>query len=248
MFVTRCSAISRQASSASKRSPGSSTVFAAARDLHRAGARPRRATAARPPARRPPRVAPGIRSRQVVGDDERHLAMGQHRRLGPPGRARREEEPARIVVRHGAQRAPSRPDAPRRRRDADLPKPPPPRQAARWRALRGLRLHDRRVVGKLGLAEEQPWPRSAGQMDHLVRHEAEIGRDPHGAEPECREHGPEHLVAVLRVHEDAVALADAVRAMQGCGQPMRRSSSSRPRPRALAPHSPSRSGNGGRPG
>ena len=35
---------------------------------------------------------------QVIVDDERHLAMRQHRRLGPARRARGEEEPAGIVM------------------------------------------------------------------------------------------------------------------------------------------------------
>jgi hypothetical protein len=35
---------------------------------------------------------------EMVGDDETHLAMGQHGGLGTPGRARGEEEPAGIVM------------------------------------------------------------------------------------------------------------------------------------------------------
>ena len=35
---------------------------------------------------------------EMVGDDKRHLAVGQHRRLGAAGGARGEEEPAGIVV------------------------------------------------------------------------------------------------------------------------------------------------------
>ena len=35
---------------------------------------------------------------EVIGDDKGHLAVGQHRRLGTPGGAGGEEEPAGIVV------------------------------------------------------------------------------------------------------------------------------------------------------
>ena len=35
---------------------------------------------------------------EMIGHDKGHLAVGQHRRLGAPGGARGEEEPAGIVV------------------------------------------------------------------------------------------------------------------------------------------------------
>jgi hypothetical protein len=45
----------------------------------------------------------------------------------------------------------------------------------------------------------------------LVRHQPEVGRHPDGAETEGCEHREEHLVAVLGMDEQPVALADAAR-------------------------------------
>ena len=42
---------------------------------------------------------------EVVGDDERHLPMSEDRSLGPPRRARGEEEPARVVMLDGSCRS-----------------------------------------------------------------------------------------------------------------------------------------------
>jgi hypothetical protein len=50
-----------------------------------------------------------------------------------------------------------------------------------------------------------------GEIGDLVRHQAEIGRHPDRAEPERREHRPEHLVAILGMHQQPVALGDAAR-------------------------------------
>ena len=64
---------------------------------------------------------------------------------------------------------------------------------------------------------KSPWHRNAfapeavREIGHLVRHQAEIGGHPDRAEPERGEHRPEHLVAILGMHEDAVALGDAAR-------------------------------------
>lgn len=51
----------------------------------------------------------------------------------------------------------------------------------------------------------------AGEFRHpgeVVRHAAKIRRHPDGAEPEAGEHALEQLVAVLRLHQHPVPLAD----------------------------------------
>jgi hypothetical protein len=93
-------------STSAQTSAGSNFSLArpAARSARRARPAPaggcrRRATAARRPARRRHcRRCLGHQVAQVVGDDEGHLPMRQHRRLGPAGGAGGEEEPAGIVA------------------------------------------------------------------------------------------------------------------------------------------------------
>ena len=71
--------------------------------------------------------------------------------------------------------------------------------------------HRRGVIGKIAVAEERLGAGRGREIGHLVRHQPEIGRHPDRAEPEGREHRPEHLVAILGMHQDAVALDDAAR-------------------------------------
>ena len=96
MLVTRCVSISRKASAISNARSATEWSLRRARSAS-ADARPRHATAARPPARH--RLSRARRQvGEMIGDDEAHLAMGQHRRLGTSRGARGEEEPAGIVV------------------------------------------------------------------------------------------------------------------------------------------------------
>ena len=140
---------------------------------------------------------------EMVGDDEGHLAMGQHGRLGTSGGARSEEEPAGIVV---VDRRILDLDAGLRRDHvahgalAKTAVTDPPDEFER----RIGRRH--RVIRKVAMAQEGLGAGGAGEIGDLIRHQAEIGRHPHRAEPERREHRPEHLVAVFGMNQDAFAL------------------------------------------
>jgi len=50
-----------------------------------------------------------------------------------------------------------------------------------------------------------------GEIGDFIRRQTKIGRHPDRAEPKAREHALEHLIAVLRLHQDAVALPYAAR-------------------------------------
>ena len=76
---------------------------------------------------------------------------------------------------------------------------------------RARRLHRRGMIGKIAVAQKRLGAGGGGEISDLVRHQPEIGRHPDRAEPERGEHRPEHLVAILGMHQDAVALADAAR-------------------------------------
>ena len=139
----------------------------------------------------------------VVGHHERHLAVGQHRRLRPPGGPRRVEEPAGIVVddiRQGHA-------LPGMRVDHRVVLVERYRQRQRGRGL------PRRVVmgGELRLPHHRHRPARLRQERHLVRHLAEIDRNPYGSEPEAGEHALHQLVAVTRLHQHPVAPPDAAR-------------------------------------
>jgi hypothetical protein len=90
------------------------------------------------------------------------------------------------------------------------------------------------MVREVAVAEERLRAREGGEVGNLVRHQPEIGRHPHRAQPEGGEHRPEHLVAILGMDENPVALADAAR-----GQPGREGRDGRvdlgPCPGAVAP-------------
>ena len=146
---------------------------------------------------------------EVVGDDEPHLPVRQHRRLRPARGARREEEPARIVmdqcdVRCGLaemrrhQRVMVRPE--RRRADGD-------QRRERRRGLAG----GLGMVGEIGVAEHRARAAGGGEMRHLLRGLTEIGGHPDRAKAETGEHGLDHLHAVLRLHQHPVALGQAKR-------------------------------------
>ena len=148
---------------------------------------------------------------EMIGHHKGHLAVGEHRRLGAAGRARGEEEPAGIVVvdarlLHFRIRLRSN-----RLGDAALAECAGLADAPGESQCRARRLHRRRMIGKIAMTEERLGAGGGGEIGDLVRHQAEIGRHPDGAEPEGRKHRPEHLVAILGMHEDAVALGDAAR-------------------------------------
>ena len=145
---------------------------------------------------------------QMIGHHKGHLAMGQHCCLGSACRARGEEEPAGIVIvdRSVFEAAPR---AWRRYRlahrllgEGALADPPGERE-------RGLAGCDRRMIGKVAVAQERLGAGGGREIRHLVRHQPEIGGNPDRAEPEGCKHRPEHLVAILGMDQDAVALDDA---------------------------------------
>ena len=148
---------------------------------------------------------------QVIGHHKGHLAVGQHRGLGASRGARGEEEPAGIVVvDRGLRRSLCRACAAIASLTDLSPKlalADPPDEAER----RARRLHGRGMVRKIAVAQKRLGAGRGGEPGDFVRHQPEIGRHPDRAEPEGREHRPEHLVAILGMHEDAVALADAAR-------------------------------------
>src|SRR5215831_3749013 len=147
----------------------------------------------------------------MVGDDKAHLAMGQYCRLGAARRARSEEEPAGIVMLHsgvlnrragmGRNRLAHRTLA-----ESALRADPPGEVGAGNRSC---------LIGKLAVAQKGLCAGSAREIGHFVRHQAEIGRHPHRAETKGGKHRPEHLLAILRMHEYAVVLSDAARAKSG---------------------------------
>ena len=113
---------------------------------------------------------------------------------------------------------------------------PPSEGERRARGFRGGGM-----VGKIAVAKERLRAGGGGEIGDLVRHQAEIGRHPDRAEPERRKHRPEHLVAILGMHQDAVALGDAARRQVPPPAP-RRGDRSRARSRIARPRSkPTRS-------
>src|SRR5882762_1238404 len=85
-----------------------------------------------------------------------------------------------------------------------------------FRSRRARRFHRGGMAGKIALAQERLGAGGGGEPGNLVRHQPEIGRHPDRAEPERREHRPEHLVAILGMDQDTVALDDAARGKRGC--------------------------------
>ena len=75
---------------------------------------------------------------------------------------------------------------------------------------RGL-ARGRGVFGKIAMADHRRGTARLAEIGDLVRRLAEIRRHPDRAEPEAREHRLEHLVAILGLHQDAVALLHAPR-------------------------------------
>ncbi len=154
---------------------------------------------------------------QVVDHDEGHLAVGEHRRLGPAGGARGEEKPQRVVVvdrgRFGGGRRAGNPG-----RDQILVL-----DLTRASGADGhddvdtiVRARDNRVgnVREGGVVEQHARTAGFRNVGDFRRGEAEVGRDPDRAQLERDPHALEHRVGVARVHEDAVAPADAAPAQR----------------------------------
>ena len=163
----------------SKRSVGISTVFtprATWVELVDAGAVRQR----RHDQRGIGRGGAGHQVAEVVGDDEGHLAVGQHRGLRPAGRARGEEEPAGVVAldrRVGSGAGPA--CSATRASQSASPKPASPiatTAECRRRSQRGG------VVGEVGVADHAGGAAGLRQIGDLVRGLAEVRRHPDGAE------------------------------------------------------------------
>ena len=149
---------------------------------------------------------------EMVGDDEGHLAMGQHRRLGAAGGAGGEEEPARD---RRARRRRCRTGAAGMARDdlahatlaegalADAP------GEARAPALRG--------ATAAAWSGKSPWQRNAFAPEAVARYATSSGirRKFVGTQTapsrKAANIDPNIASQFLRMHQDAVALADAAR-------------------------------------
>ncbi len=145
---------------------------------------------------------------EVIGHHKGHLAMGQHRRLGAPGGAGGEEEPAGVVVLDRSILDPGAGMRLDRRADGLLAEgalADPPDKFERGTSDRGG------MVGKVAVTQKRLGAGRGGEIGDLVRQQPEIGRHPDRAKPERSEHRPEHLVAILGMDQDAVALDDAAR-------------------------------------
>ena len=169
---------------------------------------------------------------QVIGDDKAHLAVRQHRGFRPAGGSRGEEEPAWIVALDGSFRRALRVIcgderivivAERRRADRN-------RNANARRRL----FRRRGMVGKISAADHGGGAARFSEISDFIRRQTEIGRHPDRAEPKAGEHALEHLIAVFRLDEDAVALAYAARGKR-CAHRVHAPVELRPGPAPLAP-------------
>ncbi len=147
---------------------------------------------------------------EMICHHKSHLAVGQHRRLGAPGGAGGEEEPAGIVV--FDRRIPNGRFRMRRDHIADgfLAEPAladPPGESER----RARRFHRGGMVGKIAVTQKGFGAGGGGEIGDLVRHQSKIGRHPDRAQTKGRKHRPEHLVAILGMNQDAVAPDNAAR-------------------------------------
>ena len=67
----------------------------------------------------------------------------------------------------------------------------------------------RDVFRKIAMTDHRRGAARLAEIGHLARRLPEVRRHPDRAEPEAGEHRLEHLVAVLGLHQDAVALLHA---------------------------------------
>lgn len=154
---------------------------------------------------------PGRQVGEMVGDDKPHLAVGQHGRLGTACRAGREEEPAGVVVldgcvgNRGAGMSRNR-LAHRALAEAAIATDPPAEVGA---------AHGSCMIGKVAVAQEGLRAGRGRKIGDFVRHQAEVGRHPYRAQAKGGKHRPEHLLAILGMNEDAVALFDPARLERG---------------------------------
>ncbi len=169
---------------------------------------------------------------EMVGDHESHLAMGQDGGFRAPGRSGRKEEPAWAVAVHRRGRN-GLAFMPAHERVVVLTEPG---RADRddEPQIRDGAAHGLRMLRKVAVADHGGCAARLCQIGHLARSLAKIRRHPNGAEPEAGEHGFEHLIAVLRLHQHTISLPDSL------GRKSRRHGIDAPVeigpcPRALAP-------------
>ncbi|KAG1256059.1 hypothetical protein G6F68_009960 [Rhizopus microsporus] len=135
--------------------------------------------------------------------------MGQHRRLGMPGGAGSEKEPAGVIVIHigaNGRRAGPRLDQAGHIPHGEIAGPQPRQQ----RQLRHGVCDSRGMPGVVAMAQERLGARRPGQIHRFIRRNPEIGRHPHRSQPQGGEQGFYELEAIARVHQHAVALAYAM--------------------------------------
>ncbi len=148
---------------------------------------------------------------QMVADDVFHLAVRQHARLRPTGRAGGIEEPCRMVMRHVGSarelRVVRRQQVPFQR----------PRPDGNFQPARGIfRFRRRGMVGERRIEDMHRRTGRRRQIRHFRRGQPEIRRYPHRAEhPRC-EHCLQDGVGIARVQQHAVAGSHAAR-RQGTG-------------------------------
>jgi hypothetical protein len=133
--------------------------------------------------------------------------MGQHRGLGTAGGARGEEKPAGIVILDRGIldiNAGMRLDRiPHRAFAEHTLLADPPGEVGTFDRLGMIR--------EIAVTQKRFCAGRARKIGDFIRHQPKIGRHPHRAQPERGKHRPEHLVAILGMNEDAVALCDAAR-------------------------------------
>ena len=169
---------------------------------------------------------------EVVGDDERHLPVRQHRRLGPSRRPGGKEEPARVVVLDagdGCRLAVMGRDQP------VVILPELGRADRHHEPDRGGGFRHRPgVIGETGATDHRRRTTRASEIGDLLRRLPKVRRDPDSTQPEAREHRFEQLVAVPRLHEDAIAFGDTSGGKGRCHR-VDPSIEERPGPGLLAP-------------
>ena len=95
--------------------------------------------------------------------------------------------------------------------DVDASVARPAGSARKKRSAAGA-ISDREVA----MADQGRSAARLGEVGDLTRRLPKIRRHPDGADLEAREHGLEHLVAVLGLHENAVPLLDPLRSQRRC--------------------------------
>ena len=149
----------------------------------------------------------------VVGDDKRHLAVGQHPGLGMARGARGVEKPQRVVVRHfgrteaGLQRAALLQQllvaqfAGTRLTDGDD-----------LLQARRCRTHGVDIMLQAFVIQHRYRAAGTAQVGRFRRGDPHVGRHPHGAQAERDPGTLEQRQVVARMHQQLVAFTQAARA------------------------------------